>query len=166
MNIKIILAAMLAFAGSMVMAQNQPQSVSEGMTNERLDQILRSNAAEISGVLGRWEAYVANRSVFVITDTNFNRMRIISPITESKDLGAEQMRILLEANFDKALDSKYSIFNGVIWSTFTHPLRELTDAQFVDALQQVVNLANNYGTTFMSTDHLFGGDSEPEVDGN
>jgi len=66
---------------------------------------------------------------------------------------------LLEANFDRALDAKYCLYEGFVCSVFTHPLKELQDHQFVDALQQVVNLANNYGTTFTSTDFVFGGDN-------
>jgi hypothetical protein len=66
------------------------------------------------------------------------------------------MRILLEANFDRALDPKYSIYKGFLWSTYTHPLAELTVEQVRDALKQVVVLADNYGTTYTSTDMIFG----------
>ena len=66
---------------------------------------------------------------------------------------------MLEANFDKALDPKYSIYKGVVWSAFTHPLSELTVEQFKDALKQVVRLADNFGGSFTSTDFVFGGDN-------
>jgi len=140
------------------------QSQTTGMTNNKIHQLLLGNSADVKGQSGQWEAYVANRTVFIITADNFNRMRIISPILEDKELSSEDMKVLLEANFDRALDSKYSIYNGYLWSTFTHPLNELTDAQFVDALQQVVTLANNFGTTYRSTDLLFGGSGQQESD--
>lgn len=132
-------------------------SAQENMTNAKMQRLLRSNSSEIAGEYGRWEAYVANRTIYVITDSAANRMRIISPIVETKDLDDEVLTTLLKANFDRALDAKYSIFDGVVWSTFTHPLSELSDHQFVDAMHQVVNLVNNYGTTFSSTGLVFGG---------
>ncbi|MEM7549619.1 MAG: hypothetical protein AAF363_08090 [Bacteroidota bacterium] len=86
-------------------------------------------------------------------------MRIISPVAETNDMSKEQFEVLLEANFDRALDAKYSIYDNIVWSAFTHPLKELTEEQLVDALRQVVNLVNNFGTTFTSTDMVFGGDN-------
>jgi len=131
-----------------------------GMDNERMEALLHSNASEVSGSPGNWEVYVANRTVYVITHEEFNRMRIISPIVEEETLEYEHLKLLLEANFDRALDSKYSIYNGYVWSTFTHPLSELTNEQFVDALHQVVNLVNNFGTTFSSSKLQLGGQQD------
>jgi len=55
-----------------------------------------------------------------------------------------------------------SIFEGFVISVFTHPLRELTRDQFVDAMGQVVNLAQNFGTTYSSTSLIFGGGENEE----
>ena len=132
--------------------------VPEPMNNQKMEEILKSNSSEIKGTLGNWEAYVGNRTVYVITDEAHNRMRIISPIIKINELGNQELTLLLEANFDRALDAKYSIYKEVVWATFTHPLKELTSGQFVDALHQVVNLVNNYGTSFSSMDLIFGGD--------
>ena len=63
----------------------------------------------------------------------------------------------MEANFDRALDAKYAIANGVLWSVFAHPLKELTKEQTIDAFNQVRNLVYNYGSSYTSTDILFGG---------
>ena len=128
------------------------------MTNQRMGEILRSNSSEVKGNSGNWEAYVGNRTVYVITDESHNRMRIISPIIKTDKLSDKELMLLLEANFDRALDAKYSVYQDVVWATFTHPLQELTAEQFVDALHQVVNLVNNYGTSFSSMDLIFGGD--------
>ena len=162
MKLVIQLKYLLGLIGLMIIDPMQCQTTE--MTNEKIHLLVLGNSAEVKGQLGQWEAYVANQTVFVITAENFNRMRIISPITEDKELSSEEMKVLLEANFDRALDSKYSIHNGYLWSTFTHPLKELTDAQFVDALQQVVTLANNFGTTYISTDLIFGSSSQQGSD--
>jgi len=107
MKLVIQLKYLLGLIGLMIIDPMQCQTTE--MTNEIIHQLLLGNSAEVKGQLGQWEAYVANQTVFVITAENFNRMRIISPITEEKELSAEDMKVLLEANFGRALDSKYSI---------------------------------------------------------
>ena len=67
---------------------------------------------------------------------------------------------MLEANFHSALDAKYSIWEGVVISVYTHPLKELSSEQFTDALKQVVRLSQTFGTTFSSTEFIFGGEGE------
>ena len=121
-----------------------------------MEKILHREAQNIQGVSGRWQFEYKGRSVYILTDDQFNRMRIFSPIVEVKNIKKGEYKILLEANFDKALDAKYSIYEEVLWATFTHPLAELTMEQFKDALRQVVILAGNYGTSYTSTDFTFG----------
>jgi len=137
------------------------QENDQGMDNKKVEVLLKKNSSRVSGQIvegnGSWEAYLANRTLYVLTSGAFNRIRIITPIIEENKVSDSELKTLLEANFDRALDAKFSLANGYIWSTFTHPLKELTEAQFVDALQQVVNLANNYGASYSSTDLQFGG---------
>lgn len=132
------------------------QSAFDKMTNDKMNKILQREVDEVLGVPGRWQAQYKGRTVYVLTDAEFNRMRIFSPVIEVKDIKKGEYRILLEANFDKALDAKYSIYDDVLWATYTHPLAELTVEQFKDAMKQVVLLATNYGTSYTSTDFTFG----------
>jgi len=69
----------------------------------------------------------------------------------------EEMQTLLGANFDRALDARYCTNDNVLWSAFLHPLRDLKESQFMDALSQVISLSKNYGTTYSSSDLVFGG---------
>ena len=64
---------------------------------------------------------------------------------------------LLQANFDTALDARYSIAKNIVWSLYLHPLGSLDDAQFLAAIGQVVNLATSFGTTYSSGALTFGG---------
>ena len=75
---------------------------------------------------------------------------------------ATQMSRMLRANFHSALDAKYSVYEGFVVSVFTHPLRELTESQLLDAMRQVAKLAETYGTTYSSTGLIFGGEEEEE----
>lgn len=128
----------------------------QNMTNKKMDGIIRKAAQKVEGELGSWQFLYGNRPIMIITDENANRMRIMTPIIEEKDMPQGRMKTLLEANFDRALDSKYSLFKEVLWSTYTHPLKELTKEQFMDAMRQVVRLADTYGSTYTSTDMVFG----------
>ncbi|MBV6645404.1 MAG: hypothetical protein KI790_08135 [Cyclobacteriaceae bacterium] len=133
------------------------QSAFDRMTNEKMQKILYREAEEVKGQPGNWQFKFRERRVYIITDQDMNRMRIISPIIEEKELKEKDMKLLLEANFDKALDAKYSLFDGILWASFTHPLGELGVEQLKDAMKQVTELVNNYGTTYTSTSLVFGG---------
>ena len=97
--------------------------------------------------------------MYLIVDETANRMRLMSPIVEEKDLKEEDLKQLMEANFDRALDAKYAVANGVLWSVYAHPLKELYKDQVIDAFNQVRNLVYNYGTSYSSTLFVFGGDN-------
>lgn len=129
-----------------------------GMNNEKLGELIRAVASAMhDDQLGFWKFDVGNRIVFVITDETHNRMRIMSPVVDLESITDELQKVLLEANFDRALDARYCVNNETVWSAFLHPLAELGDQQFQDALSQVVTLAENFGTTFTSSDLVFGG---------
>ena len=81
----------------------------------------------------------------------------MSPIAPQDQLDAAELARLLEANFGSALDSKYALRDQTLWSVFTHPLAELTDEQFLDCVAQVANLANNFGSSYASSNLIFGG---------
>lgn len=133
----------------------------EGMNNEKMAQVFKNYAETIEGEPGAWQLIYQERILLVITDEPNNRMRIFTPIVEETDIPQDEMRKMLIANFHTALDAKYSIYNGFVISTFTHPLQELTEEQLVDAMKQVVSLADTFGTTYSSTEFIFGGQEAP-----
>ncbi|MEM8827214.1 MAG: type III secretion system chaperone [Pseudomonadota bacterium] len=112
---------------------------------------------------------VAGRELTLIADPTANRMRLISPIGRADDLPDDAARRLLEANFSTALDARYAISGGVIWSAFIHPLATLDEEEFLSGIAQTVNAADNFGTSFSSGGMQFGagdgantGEAEPE----
>lgn len=135
-------------------------SAQKGMNNKKMGKILEENASAIEGEAGAWQVFIHNHVLIVVTDEPNNRMRIFTPIMEESELEKKQLRNMLIANFHTALDAKYSIYEGFVISTFTHPLKELTEWQLVDALSQVAKLAENFGTTYSSTDLIFGGNQD------
>ena len=100
------------------------------------------------------------RPVYCIYDENANRMRIISPIIETKDLEEEQLLNALVANFHSALDIKYALSDEVMWSVFIHPLKELQDHQVLDAIDQVYAASITFGSSYSSTNLVFPGNTK------
>ena len=134
----------------------QPKSTTP-MTNDRLDGLIRQTSKTVKGEAGYWQIKIGGRDVLVITDARHNRMRIMSPVAGQDQLDKAELIRLLEANFASALDSKYALRDGTLWSVFTHPLAELTDEQFLDCMAQVANLADNFGRSYASSNLTFGG---------
>ncbi len=133
------------------------------MSNARMDKALKELKSPIEGEQGNWQVIKDGRLVFILTDEASNRMRIFTPVVEEKDVGFGELEKMLTANFHSALDAKYSMYEGFVISIFTHPLKELTEAQLLDALQQVITLADTFGTTFSSTNLIFGGEEQETV---
>ncbi len=132
------------------------------MDNKRMKKIVEKESIRVEGEPGTWMAYFSDHILLVITDERNNRMRVFTPIVEEEAASAVQMSRMLKANFHSALDAKYSVYEGFIVSVFTHPLRELTEGQLLDAMSQVAKLAETFGTTYSSTDLIFGGEEEEE----
>jgi hypothetical protein len=129
------------------------------MDNSGLYRILASVSDSIEGPEGFWQLRYADRVMFVITDENFDRMRIISPVTSADDISAGELEQAMIANFHSALDVRYAISEDILWSAFIHPFGALTETQVRDALSQVYRAAETFGTTFSSTDLVFPGSS-------
>ncbi len=100
------------------------------------------------------------KMLICIYDENANRMRIISPIIERNKIEEKELLNALVANFHSALDVKYALSDEIIWSVFTHPLKELTEHQVLDAIHQVYAAAVTFGTTYSSTNLVFPGNTK------
>jgi len=120
------------------------------MNNQRLDGLIRRIDESAEGSGGIWSLTIEGVSVQVITDESANRMRIVAPIVKTNNLSEKQLYRLMQANFDTALDARYAIANGILWSTFIHPLGSLDDEAFLIALGQTVNAAMTYGSSYSS----------------
>jgi hypothetical protein len=152
-GLKLLCVGFLLLSTQFVFAQ---------MTEAKLDEIIRKEAQEIKGKLGNWTMTYGDSPLVIISHAEANRMRIFAPVIEEKNMKRGEMQKMLEANFHSALDAKYCLYEGMVISVYTHPLKELTDEQLVDAMRQVVVLAATYGTTYSSTGLIFGGGFQGE----
>ncbi|WP_298901138.1 hypothetical protein [uncultured Psychroserpens sp.] len=124
---------------------------SQDMNNDKLNDIYTSVSDSIQGNKGAWQFFVKDVQLVSFTDTNHNRMRIISPIADANVLDDDLLKAALVANFHTALDVKYAVSEGILWAVFIHPLKELSDHQVKDAVSQVYHANVNFGTSFAST---------------
>jgi len=133
------------------------QTLGPPMTLERLATILTAIDPDAVIAARGMTLTVASVPVTVIVDPVANRMRMLVPIASAAGLTEEELLRLLQANFDTALDARYAVANGRLWSTFIHPLAELQSEQLIAGLAQTVTLAQTYGDTFTSGAIMFGG---------
>ena len=99
----------------------------------------------------------------VLTDSRADRMRLMMPIRKFDPSNPDDLRlalIALHSNYDRALDARYATQDGVLWSVFIHPLESLTEGDLKNGIDQVRGLRKNTGTTFSSSDLLFGSAAE------
>lgn len=138
-------------------AEEQKSPPVAKMDNARIHSLLSKLDKNVEGEKGLWQLKIAEVSITVITDSKSNRMRIISPVAEITGIEPKDLYRMMQANFDSALDARYSIAKNIIWAAYIHPLEELNDQQFLQGVGQVVNLVTSYGSTYSSGLLVFGG---------
>lgn len=127
------------------------------MNLSKLNHVLTNVSDSILKVNKQWRFKIKKVPFICIADSTHNRLRIISPIAHSNKLTEELKTASLIANFHTALDVKYAITEDILWSVFTHPFKELSEQQLLDAISQVYFANVNFGTTFSSTALVFPG---------
>lgn len=129
----------------------------EQMNNEKLGTIIEQMSEAIEGEAGAWQFVIDSVLFICITDEKHNRMRIMAPVIEEVKMTDEQLKKCMEANFHTVLDSKYALSDEILWSVFIHPLKELSEAQVLDAISQVYSGARTFGTYYSSGSLSFPG---------
>jgi hypothetical protein len=133
----------------------KPMIADAGMNNGRLAALLRRRYSQVEGDDGLWRVPLPSRDdldMYVLTDVEQDRIRIMIPVAQADRADNDLLWVLLLANYDLALDAKYAIQDGVVWCIFLHRLSWLTEAELHNALDHVVTLARNTGSTFSSSD--------------
>ena len=126
------------------------------MSNRKLSRLLGKMAGQVEGQEGAWNINYRGIPMAIFTSPPHDRMRIVSPIPNGQVIQPSKMTILLKANFDRALDARYALYQGRLWSVYLHPLSSLTEDELKAALDQVANLVKTYGSTYSSGHLQFG----------
>ncbi len=131
------------------------------MTIKRMDVIIKRLDKNVKSLRkGVWNFTIEKLPVIIVTDIKNNRMRILVPVRKANELSVEQLKRIMQANFDTTLDSRYAIAKNILWATYIHSLSTLHERQFISGIGQTVNTARTFGTTYSSGALVFqGGDS-------
>lgn len=134
----------------------------QDMTFDRLTAIIGKYTGAVNSENGGLTFSFNEVPMTLLADERANRMRIITPIVEADQLAPEQMLAISLANFHLALDARYALGGNMLYSTYIHPLRELTAGQVESAIRQVSTLRLTFGTTYSSGEMSFGGSRGPQ----
>ncbi len=134
------------------------------MTHSTLGRLLERVLADLEGSEGFWHGQRDDVTVYVISDVEHDRMRIMAPVGELRVKDAGFLTILLRANFDRALDAKYALRNKELWSVFMHPLSTIAPDDLGTFVDQVVRLVKNTGSTYASSELVFGVEDDERLD--
>ena len=122
------------------------------MSCQLLGRLIYQVGEHVEGWHGFWQFHYLERDLICVGDETHDRMRVITSVADLSEISSDQLMECLEANFDRALDARYCVSDGTVWSVFVHPLRSLTPELFCSACKQVVEAANNFGTSYSSCD--------------
>lgn len=125
------------------------------MTTQAMGKLLDSYLGDLEGQPGFWRGVRNEVPVFVFSDDEHDRMRIMAPIGVVEELDADLLHVLLQANYDRALDARYAMRGKELWSVVVHPLATLATDDLPALFDQVTTLVKNTGSTFASTDLVF-----------
>lgn len=145
----LLLISIVFFSGS---------SLGESMMNQAsMERIVKGMAQSSKGEKGFVEFSYNETTLYLISDVEHDRMRIIAPIVEYNKLTRPHLDAVLKSNFNKSLDARYATSEGVLYSAYMHRLSELSESQIISAVAQVANLARTFGGEYSSGSLVFGG---------
>jgi hypothetical protein len=160
------LLTLLVVASPWADAEDKSEKASsEPMNQGLMQEIVKAMAEESNGEGGFLEFLYQGSVMYLISDARADRMRIISPIAEYADLPKEYIDNAMVSNFHSALDARYAVSDGVLYSVYVHPMSKLDKEQLQLAVYQVFSLKMTFGTEYSSGLMNYGGESaEPESD--
>lgn len=129
----------------------------EVMNQLRLEGIIRQIAEESKGEKGVVGFKYQGMDMYLISDVDHDRMRIITPVAQYSQLTEEQINKSMESNFHSALDARYATRKDVLYAAYIHPLSKLDEQQIKSAVTQVFNLRATFGSSYSSGVLRFGG---------
>ncbi|MBN2816924.1 MAG: hypothetical protein JXQ67_09585 [Campylobacterales bacterium] len=105
-------------------------------------------------IIEQAEGYVMfkymDKKMVLLSNAEYDRMRIISPITDFTSLAPKIKDDLMVANFHSTLDARYAVTENTLYAAFMHRLSSLELEDFQSAIKQVYNLNKNFSTTYSS----------------
>lgn len=130
---------------------------SRALSLDEMGNVVQRLDPEAEGGQNYWRFTIEGVQLTLVYDEGHDRMRVISAIAPAQQLSPEQIVRCLQANFDSALDARYALAQGILWSAFIHPLGSLDHEGLISGIGQTVNLVTSFGTTYSSGALVYGG---------
>ena len=132
---------------------------SEEMTPKKMTSIIKEFAEKVKTESRLIQFTYNSVRMNLIYDKQHDRMRVVSPIIKVSKLSDGQLKQCMRANYHDALDARYAISEGIVWSTFIHPLSDLTVEYLKSAIKQVAMAKLTFGEGYSSGALQFGSDN-------
>ena len=139
------------------------QEAEPPMTMARMLEIIRALDPDAQTNGNQLFMTIEDVQLVLVADPPSDRMRVMAPIRSADALTEEDLRRMMQANFDTALDARYAIAQGRLWATFIHPLRALEKDQLISGIGQTVNLALTYGNLYTGGALAYRGGDSPAI---
>jgi hypothetical protein len=114
------------------------------MTVKKIVEILRSKDIDLQGKAGQWQFFHEGMQVFLLTSSEGNRMRMMTPLAKLDQLRQnpdfseiELLQKMMRANYLATGDVRLCLNRHILWAAFLHPLDSLTERELVGALGQL-----------------------------
>ena len=154
----------LVLATQLTIAQTEDDEAAQsGMSIDRIETIVGRIDEDYQRNENNLMFRFADREILIVSDPAADRMRIMIPVNEADGLSPDELMRLMQANFDSALDARYAVANGVLWSTFLHRLSTLTEVDLLSGIGQTINTADTFGTSYSSGELVFGGGDSNDI---
>jgi len=158
--LRAIAITLCLLPATLVAQDAEPQLSEPPMSLPRMAEIINALDPDARFTRNGIEFTVEDVPVLIVMDVQADRMRAMVPIRAADEMSPDELRRVMQANFDSALDARYAIAGDRLWGVFIHPLSPLEKDQLISGIAQTVNIANTYGTLFSGGAVQFGaGDS-------
>ncbi|MFM7408611.1 MAG: hypothetical protein ACKO3K_18630 [Cuspidothrix sp.] len=88
---------------------------------------------------GSWQIDNSDFRLLVLLSEDHTWLRILLPIIPLQE--AEPfLTQFLEANFDDTQETRYAVYDGVLWGVFQHNSGSLSNADFTNAIARLISL--------------------------
>jgi hypothetical protein len=118
------------------------------MTVEELAALLADETEDFERRVSHWQFAFFDVPMACLIDEHHDRMRIIAAIGSADEIDEEAKDAMLTANFHTALDARYGVSHGLVFSAFIHPLGSLERDLVRSALEQVASLVHTFGSHY------------------
>lgn len=135
------------------------------MTADELAALLADETEDFERRISHWQFAFLDVPMACLIDESHDRMRIIAAIGDAERLDELTKDAMLLANFHTALDARYGVSHGLVFSAFIHPLGSLEPELVRSALEQVASLVHTFGSHYTGgTLEFVSGNEDLDVD--